>query len=82
MNKIPYFRLHDHFPNCCLPQALGGDVPDANRYHFYEFCKERAPIVEEKYNYLKSWSKKGFSETEALTETQAEAHAEILTITL
>lgn len=50
-------KLQEHLPNCCLPQALGGDVPEENSHHFYEFCRENAPIVEEKYQYLKSWSK-------------------------
>ena len=56
LNRI--FRLQEHIPNCCLPQALGGDVPESNAYDFYEFCKENAHIVEQKYRYLKSWSKK------------------------
>ena len=53
-----YFRLQQHLPNCCLPKALGGDVPEENANDFYEFCKENAPLVEKKYKYLKSWSKK------------------------
>ena len=52
------FRLQEHFPNCCLPQALGGDVPETNAHDFYEFCKENAQVVEKKYQYLKFWSKK------------------------
>ena len=55
---LPIFRLQEHLPNCCLPQSLGGDVPEQNGDDFYEFCKENASLVEEKYQYLKSWSKK------------------------
>ena len=55
---IRHFRLHEHFPNCCLPQALGGDVPETNVHDFYEFCTENAQVVEKKYQYLKFWSKK------------------------
>ena len=46
---IRHFRLHEHFPNCCLPQALGGDVPETNVHDFYEFCTENAQVVEKKY---------------------------------
>ena len=55
---MPHFRLQEHLPNCCLPQALGGDVPESNAHDFYEFCKENAHIVEQKYQYLQSWTKK------------------------
>ena len=54
----PILRLQEHLPNCCLPQSLGGDVPEQNGDDFYKFCKENASLVEEKYQYLKSWSKK------------------------
>ena len=53
-----HLRLQEHISNCCLPQALGGDVPESNAHDFYEFCKENAHIVEQKYRYLKSWTKK------------------------
>ena len=53
-----YFRLQEHFSNCCLPQELGGDVPEANSHDFYQFCERNAQIVEQKYQYLQSWTKK------------------------
>jgi len=53
-----HFRLKEHFPNSCLPQGLGGDVPEANAHDFYEFCKINAQIVEQKHQYLNFWSKK------------------------
>ena len=43
-------------PKCCLPESLGGDVSDENRDHFYEFCKEKSKLIEEKYKYLDTWS--------------------------
>jgi len=50
------YRLHEQLPNCCLPVGLDGDVPEENGNHFYEFCKQKAPLVEERYTYLKSWA--------------------------
>lgn len=49
-------RLHEMLPKCCLPTSLGGDVPEENGDFFYELCKEKAHIIEEKYSYLKTWS--------------------------
>ena len=50
------FRLHETLPKCCLPNSLGGDVPDENGDHFYEFCKEKSKLIEERYKYLDIWS--------------------------
>jgi len=55
---MTHFRLQEHLLKCCLPETLGGDVPETNAHDFYKFCKENAPIVEQKYQYLKSWTKK------------------------
>ena len=53
-----HLRLQEHIPNSCLPQTLGGDVPETNAHDFYELCKENAHIVEQNYRYLKSWTRK------------------------
>ena len=51
-----FFRLHEHLPNCCLPQSLGGDIAEENADHFYDFCKEKSKIIEERYKYLDAWA--------------------------
>ena len=55
-DQLCYFRLHENLPKCCLPTSLGGDVPDENGDHFYQFCKEKSKLIEEKYKYLDTWS--------------------------
>jgi len=49
-------RLYETLPKCCLPNSLGGDVPDENGDDFYEFCKEKSKLIEERYKYLDIWS--------------------------
>ena len=50
------FRLHETLSKCCLPNSLGGVVPDDNGDDFYEFCKEKSKLIEERYEYLDIWS--------------------------
>ena len=50
-------NLGDFFPKCVLPTALDGDIPETNKEDFFNFLKEKAPLVEEKYAYLKQWTR-------------------------
>ena len=59
-----YTKIKQFFAEDAIPENLGGSAP-VNTEAFVDFVRSKAPEVEEKYAYLKSWVEMKNVEAEA-----------------